>query len=202
MSDFRLGLLAIAVCTLLSGCIRTPVYGESWAEQVQTEGEVCPDLDGVYRNAGEAFVEKGGEPVIEPEPSLAHLLNGGFGREFHRADDRLGNTMYLASDDEYKTIRLRLVEGKLHVTAARADGSSQSFVRPTHEKCRNSTLLVETNYGYDLFSASFVRGGYSLGRAKDGSLLAYGSTKGTVLVALVQSNAFWVRFPPVAEGSP
>jgi hypothetical protein len=139
--------------------------------------------------------------VTEPEPSLAHLLNGGFGLESHRDDDRLGVTMYLASDDEYQTVHLRQVEGKLHVTAARADGSSQSFVQPTHEKCRNSTLLIETRNGYDLFSASFVHGGYSLGRAKDGSLLAYGSTKGTVLVALVQSNAFWVRFPPAAEGA-
>jgi hypothetical protein len=202
MTNIKLGLLVIATCAFVSGCIRLPVYGESWAEQVQTESDACPDLDGVYQNAGEAFEKKGGEQVRKPEPSLAHLLNGGFGLLSHRADDRLGITTYGAAADDYQTIRLRLVKGKLHVTGSRVDGSSQSFVQPTHETCRNSTLLVETDYGYDLFSGSFVHGGYSLGRAHDGSLLAYGSAKGTVLVAFVHSNAFWVRFPPVAEGSP
>jgi hypothetical protein len=189
-------LAVILVGAFASGCVSRPVYHDSWAEQVEVESDACPVIDGEYQNAGEAFSQGWLEGVKRHEMSLAHLVNGGYGYGSHQADDRLGTTFYDAAKSTYQTVSLRLVGDKLHIEASRADGSIRTFELPTHQRCRNSTLLVETDWWLSPFMVA--RLGYAIGRAEDGSLLAYGTSSGAGVFVGGGTGAIWIRFPPVA----
>ena len=189
----RLALILSAV--LASGCMTRPIYHESWAEQVKVEAGACPDINGEYQNTGEAF-RKDKHIVYEREQlSLAHLLNGGYGLESHTVDNRLGFTAYEADMDPHRQVRLKLDEDVLHVESTLDDGSIQAFDLPVRRECRDSILVLEAAWSYDLFAAAAVRGYYAFGRAKDGSLLAFGNVGGVLLGVFWRSTAFWVRFP-------
>ena len=188
----------VATAAFASGCVTTAVYEESWAQQVQVDSGACPTIDGVYQNAGEKFTEEGSDGLRRNDPSLAHLLNGGWSNESIVTDDRLGTTFHDATRDPYQTVSLHLDGGKLRVEAALTDGTTQKFAMPVKHRCRNSLLVLETEYGYDLFAAAFIRGYYALGRAEDGSLLAYQNITGEALAVFWKYESSWTRFPSVA----
>ena len=193
-------LIAIgAFAALASGCVTSAVYEESWAQQVQVETGACPIVDGIYQNAGEKFTEDGSNGLQRKDTSLAHLLNGGWDSPAHSADDRLGTTFYDASADSYQTVSLRLDEGKLRVEAMLADGTTRKFAMPVKHRCHDSLLVLETGFGYDLFAAGFMHGYYALGRAEDGSLLAYQHFMAEALAVFWNSESYWTRFPSVAS---
>jgi hypothetical protein len=195
-------LALILSAVFASGCIRHPIYHESWAEQVKVEDGACPDIDGEYENTGEAF-KKDKHIVYQREQlSLAHLLNGGYGMETYTVDNRLGFTAYQADVDPHRQVRLKLDGDVLHVESTLDDGRVQAFDLPVRRACRDSIVVLEAAWSYELFTASAARGYYAFGRAEDGSLLAYGNVGGVLLGVFWNSAAFWVRFPTVASGPP
>ena len=204
-------LAVILACVFASGCVtrERPVYGIAWAEQVKVESDTCPVIDGDYQNAGERFSKAKHDTYEREIVSLAHLLNGGNYHVSHQADDRLGQTFYDPAQDVYQTVSLRLAEGKLHVEAARADGSTRAFDLPTRQRCRDSTLLLKKGWGDSgtaIYYSIAERTTLALGRAEDGSLLVRGSesTVGFVMYLPIswQTFADWTRFPPVAPPAP
>ncbi len=196
MWNAKSGLVVVFACGLSSGCVTSAVYEESWAEQVKVKSDTCPVIDGVYQNAGETFSKGTNDKLKREELSLAHLVNGGGTLGSHHAGDRLGTTYYKASQDEYRTVSLRLEENKLHVEAALADGTTRKFALPMRLKCHDSLLVFETGWAYDLFAAAIGRGYHALGRAEDGSLLAYRNLTAEALAIFWSSESLWVRFPP------
>ncbi len=191
----------ILISTLCAGCVTAPVYSGGWAEQVKVEGGACPDIDGEYQNAGEAFYDDANGYVAPHYVSLAHILNGGYSEHTHVAVDRLDQTAYLSRDDDYSTIRLELADDALRVTGSHRDGSSKAFSLPIQQQCRDSILHVESRWG--LFIVMNSRLAYSFGRAVDGSLLVRTSASGAGLAFMVLpmagSVSNWVRFPPALE---
>jgi hypothetical protein len=185
----------LSASLLASGCVTAPVYHESWSAQVKTEEGTCPEIEGTFQNAGQAF-EKDRHLGFKPQRlSLAHILNEGYGRSAHEAPTRLGATAYLAADDSYETIELHVADGVLHVAGTKKDGEVQSFEIPVSGTCKDSMLQVEAEWEYQLLLASAARAAYSLGRAEDGSLLVYGQSGGVLLGVIAGSAGFWVRFP-------
>jgi hypothetical protein len=125
--------------------------------------------------------------------------------DWHETADRLGRTAFDPAEDPYQMVSLRLAEGKLHVEASRADGSSRAFDLPTRQQCRDSTLLLEKGWGNSgtmLYLSLVERATLALGRAEDGSLLVRYSTSGAgffmYLPVMVATEAFWIKFPPAA----
>lgn len=195
----RIHILMAAVIlasAFASGCGYHPVYDESWAEQVKVESDACPVIDGDYQNAGETFLKPPIGRIERENVSLAHLLNGWNDAGGHQADNRLGQTFYDPAEDAYQTVSLRLADGKLHIEAALADGSSRAFDLPTRRQCRDSTLLLEAFW--DSFEIGYIRETVALGRAEDGSLLAYKAWTTVFIAPLVGHDAVWIRFPPAA----
>ncbi len=186
---------ALACATVLaSGCVTPAVYEPAWPQQVTVGQGDCPAVDGFYRNAGASYVESDGE-LRKKELSLAHFLNGGGFTEVHQAADRLGTTYLTAKQDYFRTVRIERSGDKLHVQATREDGISRSFALPLNHRCRNSLLILESGWGYNLFSAGLVRGYYAIGRAEDGSLLAYQSYLGEELAVFWTGESVWTLFP-------
>ena len=190
----------LLACAFTTGCAMQPVYGAAWADQVKVESGACPDIDGEYENSGERFAFDSHERQVI---SLAHILNGGNAADSHEADDRLGLTTSTPTPDSYQAISLHRVDDKLHVEGKRADGSAKAFDLPTRGRCRNSTLLVDVDWG----GASFVivsgvaRNTLALGRAEDGSLLVRDGGSGALFLfwipIIAGSASDWTIFHPV-----
>src|SRR5437867_8376679 len=173
----------------------------SWADQVKVESGACPVIEGEYQNAGGRF-SKAKHDTYECTPvSLAHLLNEWDDSQLRKSDNRLGKTSPDPAKDPYRTVSLRLLDGKLHVEASLADGSTRAFDLPTRQQCRDSTLFLEADWD-DSDDPAIVRRTRALGRAEDGSLLVRDSEWGVAFVFLVPIPMFtfaeWTRFPPVA----
>ena len=201
----RRTLAVILVCAFATGCVHRPVYWESWAKQVIVESGACPVIDGDYQNAGERFLKAKHDTYERQNVSLAHLLNGWVSAKWFPADDRLGRTAFNPAEDAYQSVSLRLAEGKLHIRASRADGSTRAFDLPTLQQCRDSILLVEKGWGDSgtmLYLSLAERSTLGLGRAEDGSLLVHQRASGVgflmFLPISVDTEEFWFRFPPVA----
>lgn len=199
----------VMVCAFASGCVGRAVYDESWAEQVKVESDACPAIDGVYQNAGERFAKAKHDTHERRAVSLAHLLNGGNYYLSHQADDQLGQTFEDPAEDPYQTVSLRLEEGKMNVEASLADGSTRAFDLPTRQQCRDSTLLLESDWGNSgtaIKLSVIERTTLALGRAEDGSLLVHGSESSVFFILFLPFSAGtygdWTRFPPVAAVPP
>ena len=195
----RRSLAVILVCAFATGCVHRPVYGESWAKQVIVESGACPVIDGDYQNAGERFLKAKHHTYERQNVSLAHLLDGWVSAK------RIGRVAFNPAEDAYQSVSLRLAEGKLHIRASRADGSTRAFDLPTRQQCRDSILLLEKGWGDSgtmLYFSLVERSALGLGRAEDGSLLVRQSASGVGFVMWlpisVDTEAFWFRFPPVA----
>ena len=172
----------------------------SWADQVKVESGGCPVIDGEYQNAGETFTKAKHDTYECTTVSLAHLLNSWDDSGLRQADQRLGPTSPDPVKDPYQKVSLRLLDGKLHVEASLADGSTRAFDLPTLQQCRDSTLFLEADWD-DSSEPTIVRRTRALGRAEDGSLLVRDSEGGVAFILLpipVFSFAELTRFPPVA----
>lgn len=191
----------ILASVLASGCVinERAVYGVNWADKVRLDGDECPVVDGEYQNAGERF-ESG--TYERTAVSLAHLLNGG-GEKWENKPDRLGRTSFDPAEDGYRTIDLRLMGETLHVEGMREDGTTQAFDLVTRGKCRDSTIVLEGDWGGSetiVMASAVARGTVALGRAEDGSLLVRQSQTGVgfllwmPLVAGTFSD--WTKFAP------
>jgi hypothetical protein len=196
-------IAAVLVGVVTSGCVMNEraVYGIDWPEKVKMETDACPVIDGDYQNSGERFASGTYE---RQAVSLAHLFNGG-SEKWHRAENRLGRTSFNPAEDGYQTVRLRLAEASLHIEGVRADGSTKSFDLPTRQQCKNSTLLLEGDWGGSetmLLASAVGRSTLALGRAEDGSLLVRQSETGVgfVLWLPVFAGTFadWTRFQPAS----
>ena len=187
---------------IASVCVESPhpMDKGSWADQVKVESDACPVIDGEYQNVGATFT-KAKHDTYECTPvSLAHLLNEWDDSELRKSDNRLGKTSPDPAKDTYRTVRLRLLDGKLHVEASLADGSTRAFELATRQRCRDSTLLLEADWD-DSSEIGPFRRTLALGRAEDGSLLVRESEWGVVFFFVpipVFTAAYWTRFPPVA----
>src|SRR5437867_9853058 len=131
----RRTLAVILVCAFATGCVHRPVYWQSWAKQVIVESGACPAIDGDYQNAGERFLKAKHHTYERQNVSLANLLNGWVTTKRSPRDDRLGRTAFNPAEDAYQSVSLRLAEGKLHIRASRADGSTRAFDLPTRQQC-------------------------------------------------------------------
>ena len=186
---------------IASVCVGSPrpMSSGSWADEVKVESGACPVIDGEYLNAGGRFSKARHDTFECTTVSLAHLLNSWDDSALRQADKRLGLTSPDPAKDPYQKVSLRLLDGKLHVEASLADGSTRAFDLPTRQQCRDSTLLLEADW--DDGEAWFFRRTGALGRAEDGSLLVRES-EGGVAFFLVPVPFFtfaeWTRFPPVA----
>jgi hypothetical protein len=195
------GLAVILASAFTSGCIvnERAIYGVDWADKVRLESEECPVIDGEFQNAGERF-ESG--TYARQAVSLAHLFNGG-SEKWHNEPNRLGRTAFDPTEDEYRTVSLRLADSNLHIEAMREDGGTQAFDLPTRHECRDSTLILESDWGDSetmLMASAVGRSTVALGRAEDGSLLVRESQTGVgfVLWLPVVAGKFseWTRFSP------
>ena len=193
----------ILLAAFSMGCVSKPVYSENWPEQVKLEKDACPVIDGIYENAGEVFLGDGNGHLRPQRVSLAHILNGGYDQQVYTDDERLGKTAYESRLDSYKTIRMQLVDDRLHIEGTRPDGNSRAFDMPVRLRCHDSVMQVESNWQPYIVMNSKLS--YSLGRARDGSLLIYATTSaaGLVFVAapivlpVAGGSSSWVRFKPV-----
>jgi len=188
-------VLLIAVCT--SGCFTASVYDDSWAPLAKTQAGACPEIEGVFENAGEYFSEGKGGKLDREELSLAHILNGGWSLPTHHVADGFGTTFYKAADDEFREISLRLEGDRLLVEAMRPGGELRKFAMPVRHGCHDSLQVLATDWGMDLFSASFMRGHYAIGRAEDGALLVYRRAYGEALGVFWAVKGEWIRFAEV-----
>jgi WD40 repeat protein len=181
-------------------CVEGPHSQKSWAAQVKVESEACPVIDGQYQNAGEKFTKVKNDHYECTTVSLAQLLNS-WGDSWSRpADHGLGPTSTDPAEDPHERISLRLLEGKLHVEASLADGSTSALDLPTRRQCRDSILFLEATWPGDQ-DATILRRTLAMGRAEDGSLLVRESEGGVMFFFLpvpVFSFPVWTRFPPVA----
>lgn len=215
---WRTNVVVILACTFSSGCVSRAVYPDTWAEQVQVESGTCPVIDGEYQNAGELFTRGRNDRLVRNEVSLVDVFNEvaydaplevlGSDVSVPQGDDRPGIPFPEPLIDHYQTIHLRLVEDKLHVEAARASGSTETFELATRRQCRDSTLLLEVDWyvaTYALLLNVAERTTFALGRAEDGSLLVRAGLGGGLFILqwpiLAGAGANWMRFPAVAEGS-
>ena len=176
-----------------------PMLSGSWADQVKVESGGCPVIDGEYLNAGGRFSKARHDTFECTTVSLAHLLNSWDDSALREADKRLGPTSPDPAKDPYQKVSLRLLDGRLHVEASLADGSTRGFDLPTHQPCHDSTLFLEADW--DQGEAWFFRRSGALGRAEDGSLLVR-EGEGGVAFFFVPIPYFtigeWTRFPPAA----
>jgi WD40 repeat protein len=176
-----------------------PMPSGSWADQVKVESGACPVIDGEYQNAGGKFSKAKHHTYECTTVSLAHLLNSWDDSGLRQADKRLGTTSPDPAKDPYQKVSLRLLDGRLHVEASLADGSTRAFDLPTHQQCRDSTLFLEADW--DDGEAWFFRRSGALSRAEDGSLLVREGEGGVAFFFLpipYFTFATWIRFPPVA----
>jgi WD40 repeat protein len=186
---------------IASLCVASPnpIYREPWGEQVKVESGACPVIDGEYQNAGETFTKAKHDTYDCTPVSLAHLLNSWDDSALRQADKRLGRTSQDPAKDPYRTVSLRLLDGKLHVEASLADGSTRAFDLPTRQQCRDSTLLLEADWDGDEIGP--LRRTRALGRAEDGSLLERDSEWGVGFLFVPVpyfTFPYWTRFSPVA----
>ena len=176
-----------------------PTPSGSWADQVKVKSDACPVIDGEYLNAGGRFSKAKHNTYECTTVSLAYLLNGWGGPNLDKAVDRLELTSEDPAKDPHQTISLRLLDGKLHVQASLADGSTRAFELPTQQKCQDSTLLLQADwYGEEAWVS---RRTLALGRAEDGSLLVRESEGGVAFLLVPVPTftfAYWTRFPPIA----
>ncbi len=197
-------LSVILACALASGCVTRPVYDDSWAEQVKVARGTCPTIDGTYQNAGEEFHRARGDTLKRTTRSLTRLLNVGYDHLEPADETRLGPAFDDPSMNWYQSVRLQLMDGKLHMEVSRADGGIEGFDLPIRQQCQDSTLLVETNWdgtGTLKLLGSFVEHNtLSLGRAQDGSLLVRKSEVGAMLFlwwpVMAGGEVDWIRFAP------
>jgi hypothetical protein len=211
-------LAAICAGTLLTGCFSTSaVIPDDWAGQVVLQGDDCPAIDGTYRNAGETHAALWGGEYFRHERSLAHILNGGTGRPSLELWNRLGPTSENPSADRFDSISLRLADGRLHVSAADAEGDGRTMSLPVHVRCRDSVIALDVDWGrYALFPGfddddQVGRISIALGRAEDGSLLVREKEAGSYFFLFTPVAAYrdeaWARFEEapvtvVVAGSP
>jgi hypothetical protein len=214
--EVRPGLAAICAGTVLTACFSTSaVIPDDWAGQVVLPGDDCPAIDGTYRNAGEMYEEQFGGEYVRRVRSLAHILNGGTGRPSLELWNRLGPTSDNPSADRFDSISLRLADGRLHVSAADAEGDGQAMTLPVHLRCRDSVVKLDVDWGryvklpgtYD----SVGRVSLALSRSEDGSLLVRETESGSYFFLFVPAFAYrdaaWIRFEEapatvVAAGPP
>ena len=208
----------ILACTFSSGCVSRAVYPDTWAEQVEVESGTCPVIDGEYQNAGELFTRGRNDRLVRNEVSLVDVFNEvaydtpteilGSDQVIPQGDDRPGIPFPESLIDHYQTIHLRLVEGKLHVEATLAGGSTRTIELSTRQQCRDSILLLEVDWyvaTYVLMINVAERATYALGRAEDGSLLVRAGSGGGLFILqwpiLAAGGSDWMRFPAVAGGT-
>ncbi len=216
---FRIATVCLAGC-LASGCFSTPaIYPEHWAKPQVSDDRTCPSIDGRYANAGESpGNEKNlGRDVAEAR-SLAHVLNGGTGVDSLALWNKLGDSFADPALDPNVTVRLSVADGRLHVTAAHADGSSRSLALRVSSSCRNGLLALAGDWDNDVELISpaapeISRKSIALGRAADGSLLMRENKSAAQFFLLTPvfgyTEAAWIRFEeapavtaPVAEAAP
>lgn len=216
----------LACCVVTSGCVSIGPYPDQWAEKARVESGACPLIDGDYQNEGESFgkTRRGSK---RSTTSLVQVLAEGFSMESDRMNPSIDGpqTEQLAESpatepltdippDPHEKVSLRLVGNTLKVTATGTDGSTASFERPVELECRDSMLLVESDWSTTLndeemptsvFLHMLEREAWKLGRAEDGSLLLHVSYAMSVMVlewpifpALASG---WIRFSAVAPAS-
>lgn len=202
----RAFLAVMTASALLTACfyVSGADYDESWAKQVKMKSGACPVIDGTYENAGERFYKAEGGALKRDARSFAHLLQGGYDMEPRQGGIGLGQTSADPDEDLHRTIRLQHANDRLQIVAFLADGSMQTLSLPAGNRCRNSTLPLESyrdpNSGTAIVISMTSRERISLGLAEDGSLLAYQTSRGGALIlwypVLGYSNTEVTRFPP------
>lgn len=215
---WRIKAVWILAAAIATGCVSSAVYPETWAGRVQVESGACPVIDGEYRNVGELLTYASNDRLERTEVSLSEIFNEAAydtpaqdlssEQPIPQGDDRPGIPFPEQGGQDYRTMRLRMAQESLSVEAVLADGSTRTFELPTRRKCRDSTLLLETDWSAETLSllVSFVdRSTLALGRAEDGSLLVRAGSSGGLFIfqwpILVGGGAGWIRFPPAAAAT-
>ena len=201
------GAAALALA-LLSGCVSTSVYPDHWAEQVESEGGTCPDINGEYVNEGEYFEKVAAGGVIRGTVSLGSLACATC------TDDERPVAGSLKSLNEvYSRFRLELADQTLTITATTGDGGIEfRQEQPVSGKCSDSLLKVQADWwsslqeeqGWEMFGTTLgmsllERSSLKFGRATDGSLLVRQSLLSSVMIlewpVFPMAEADWIRFP-------
>jgi hypothetical protein len=170
-------LRVIAFCLLLAGCVTRPEMHDSWADQVQVGEGQCPDIDGVYRNAGDRSIL---HFTLGATASLAHLLNGEFESFEHRNEARLGTTWSNPERDPVRAIRVIHLGDTLRFETMVEGGRGRTLELRTSETCQKSLVTPAEEWPHEYpgvgepVDAAY---GLAFGRLADGSLLVRTSTK-------------------------
>jgi hypothetical protein len=212
-------IAVLACCAFGAGCVSISKYPAEWAEKARVKSGSCPVIDGEYQNVGESL-EKTRDGIKRTNTSLAAALSAGFSMEsdalgLSEADPLAVVPAEDAVGTETEKVHLELVGDILQVTTTRLDGTTTRFDRPVESKCRDSMLLVETDWSTTLNDEDSPTGiwlhllereSWKLGRAEDGSLLMHVSYVSSLMVLewpifpVVASG--WIRFPAVEPASP
>ncbi|MGQ0384841.1 MAG: hypothetical protein ACT4UP_09220 [Gammaproteobacteria bacterium] len=195
----------LLICATAAGCHTGPEFRNSWPQPVKLESGTCPDIDGVYENAGESgrrFVRH--LQSMNSAISLAHLLNGQFDSFSYKNPDRLGATTSDPYQDAYRTIRVRHLVDTLHFEAVRADGRAASFELQASPECRDSWVLLKSGWAADTLDGPYpvqVRYDLAFSRFTDGALLVRTKTDfptpGAGYTAVFFRDSHVYRFLPV-----
>lgn len=175
--------LILAVCTALAaGCSYHAEYPAHWPEIAAAGSELCPELAGTYRNAGERWAGEGSSPQYQP-PYLA----GYFFTDAAAAAKAEGIVLSEPAD------------GRLRIEA-KTDGGVLMAVdkyRDSDYRCMEGWLAVSETRSMAENVSGWERIVYLMRRASDGSLIVQIRSSGAGLVFVVPvagSSTEWVRF--------
>jgi hypothetical protein len=175
--------LIVAVCAALgAGCSYHAEYPAHWPEIAAAGSELCPELAGTYRNAGERWAGEGCSPQYLP-PYLSSYF-------FTDAATAAKAEVIVLSAPE---------DGRLRVEAEN-NGSAFMWVekyRGSDYSCVDGWLTVSETRSVAENVSGWERTVYGMRRASDGSLIVQirSSGAGVVFVVLVAGSATeWVRF--------
>lgn len=180
--------LIVAVCTVLGpGCSYHAEYPAHWPEIAAAGSELCPELAGTYRNAGERWAGKGSSPQYQP-PYLSSYF-------FTDAATAAKAGVIVLSEPE---------DGRLRIEAGNNGGAFMwaEKYRGSDYNCEDGWLTVSETRSVAENVSGWERTVYWIRKASDGSLIVQIRSSGAGVVFVVPvagSTTEWVRFAP-ADG--
>ena len=176
--------LMLFVAFVATGCSYHAVYPADWPSLSSGAADGCPSLAGVYRNAGERAVPKGGSPQYSPPYLSSHFFAD------TAAAARAVAVRISGDADAGLSVSL------LGATALLAP---RDLRRQTHYRCEDGWLLLESSRWLAENVSGFESMTYRLRKADDGALVVQvdASAVGVVfLVPVAGRSTEWYRFLP------
>lgn len=176
--------LALVAAVVMPGCSSHGVYPVEWGGLSAAEGDSCPSVAGVYQNAGERAVPKGGSPQYSP-PYLSSYFFADTAAEARENRVRITGEADVA-------LRIELLDEQASV-------EPRLLLRQEHYRCEDGWLLLETSRWMAEQASGFESMAYRFRKTDDGAMVVRvsASAVGVVFVVPVAgSSTEWHRFLP------